>query len=272
MMSFLMADKRRFFAAFGALGGVLSAIASNLLGFTDSAFESWVLGTASDGALIAALVAVGQSRYLGKKFDLAAIRRALAIGAIGGAIGGLVGMAGMSIAAGEFGRMAGWALGGAAVGFAVHRIIPNLPAKTAMLAGAAGGFAGCLSMYLVSYTIGVATTGAIIGLAIALVEMKVREMWLEVTIRPKGLTLEKERTVAVTLGTKPVVFGCSGDADVQLASAGGTEKDFVSVGLAGRQAYLKDHATQQSRPISDGEEFSISNASIILRSKIAEAT
>lgn len=268
MMSFLMADKRRFFAAFGALGGVASGLLTNFFEFHTSTFSSWVLSTASDGALIAALLAFGQSRYLGKSFDMAGIRRAVLIGAVGGALGGLVGMIGPMLAGDAFGRFAGWGLGGAAVGFAVRRVIPNLSARTALTAGGLGGLAGCLSMYLVGYTVGVATTGAIIGLAIALGELKVRDMWLDVTIRPKGLSLEKERSIAVTLGPNPVLFGCSGDSDVRLAPTGDA-KEFASISLSGGQALLKDLVTQTSRPLAENEPFEVSNASIILRTKTA---
>lgn len=267
-MSFLMADKRRFFAAFGALGGVISGLLTNFFGFHESAFDSWVLGTATDGAFIASLLAFGQSRSLGKSFDIDGIRRALLIGAIGGGIGGVIGMYGPILVGEGFGRFIGWGLGGAAVGFAVRRVIPNLSAKTAVTAGGLGGLAGCLSMYLIGYTVGVATTGAIIGLAIALGEMKVRNMWLDVTIRPKGLSLEKERTVAVTLGPKPVLFGCSGHSDVKLAP-NGDAKEFASISLAGGQVTIMDYISRQSRPLAEGQPFEISNASIVLRTKAA---
>jgi hypothetical protein len=155
-----------------------------------------------------------------------------------------------------------------AVGFAVSKVVPNLQLKTACIAGAVGGLVGCALMYLMSsLAAGTATTGAAIGVAIALAETAFRQAWLEVTIRPKGLTLEKERTLTVTLGDKPVVFGCAGDADVKLAEMEGAKAHFATVSLLGGAVSVLDMTTEKTRVIAVDEGFDVSNAHVIVRSK-----
>ncbi|MBF0371813.1 MAG: hypothetical protein HQL39_00160 [Alphaproteobacteria bacterium] len=273
-MKRLLTDKRAYFAAFGAVGGLLSALTYGLTGFED-AFASWVVGTGFDGMLVAALLAFGQARYVGKAFDWKAFRKAMLIGGVGGVVGGLAALAGLPIAQAfggesDAGRFLGWTFGGIAVGFAVSKVVPNLKLKTACAAGAAGGFIGCGLMYLISeLAAGTATTGAAIGLAIAYAETAFRQAWLEVTIRPKGLSLDKERTISVTLGDRPVVFGCAGDADVKLAEMVGTKAHFAKVSLLDGKVTLLDMTTEKSRDIAVDEAFDVSNAHVIVRSKPA---
>lgn len=273
MIKKIFSDKRAYFAGFGAIGGVLSAFAYQMTGF-DSAFTSWVVGTGFDGLFIAACLALAQGRYAGKPFDLRGLSRTSIIGGAGGAMGGFIALyGGFPIAelfggGADAGRFLGWTLGGLVVGFAVSRVVPNLKPKTASAAGAVGGFLGCALMYLIaSLAVGVATTGAAIGLAIALAESAFRSAWLEVTIKPLGVSLEKERTLTVTLGEKPVVFGCSGDSDVRLSEMPGAKAHFARVSLSGGRVTMHDLVTEQSRPLSVNEAFDLSNARIVVRAK-----
>ncbi len=275
LMKNLLFDKRFYFSAFGAVGGFLSAVTYHLTGL-NNAFASWIVGTGFDGMFIAALLAFGQARYVGKNFDFAAFRKAMLIGGIGGLVGGFVAlMGGFPIAEAfggdsDAGRFLGWTLGGVAVGFAVSKVVPNLKLKTSCLAGAAGGFIGCGLMYLmVSLAAGTATTGAAIGLAIAYAESAFRQAWLEITIRPKGLSLEKERTITVTLGDKPVLIGCASDVDVKLAEMAGAKGHFAKVILSGGRLELLDVTTEKTREISVNERFEISNGSFVVRTKAA---
>lgn len=273
-MKRLSSEKRIYFAAFGATGGLLSALMYGILGL-DGPLATWVIGTGLDGMLIAALLAFGQVRYVGKSFDWRSLRKAMLIGGIGGLIGGFVALFGGFPIARMFGggtdagRFLGWALGGIAVGFAISRVVPNLKTMTACFAGAVGGFVGCGLMYLMStLTAGTATTGAAIGLAIAYAETAFRQAWLEVTIRPKGLSLEKERMITVTLGDKPVVFGCSGDADVKLAEMPGVKSHFAQVSMSsGGKVTLLDMTTKKTREIASDDGFEVSNAYIVVRTK-----
>ncbi|MBF0623477.1 MAG: hypothetical protein HQL82_01585 [Magnetococcales bacterium] len=276
-MKRFLSDKRAYFAAFGAVGGLLSAVMYGLAGL-DGAFASWVVGTGFDGLFIAALLAFGQIRYVGKSFDWRAFRKAMLIGGLGGLVGGFVAIyAGLPIAQAfggesDAGRFLGWTLGGVAVGFAVSKVVPNLKLKIACLAGAVGGFVGCGLMYLMStLAAGTATTGAVIGSAIAYAETTFRQAWLEVTIRPKGLTLEKERTITVTLGDRPVLFGCAGNADVKLAEMAGAKAHFAKVSLSGGKVMLLDMTTEKVREIAIDEGFDVSNARVVVRSKPTSA-
>ncbi|MBV5310588.1 hypothetical protein [Chromatium okenii] len=271
----LLSDKRTYFSIFGAIGGLISAFIYIGLGF-DSAFSSWILGTGFDGMCIATLLAFGQTKYVGKSFDKKAIGRAALIGAFGGFIGGgiafLVGLPIVSLLGGgtDAGRFLGWAIGGIVIGFAVSKVIPNLKSSIASLAGGVGGFLGCFLMYLISsYSLGVATTGAAIGLAIALFETAFRQVWLEITIRPKGFSLEKERTVSVSLGDKPIVFGCAHDSDVKLAEVEGAQAHFAKVSLVKGKAVLFNIVTNKTSDLDYNEEFDVSNAHIVVRSKTA---
>jgi len=158
--------------------------------------------------------------------------------------------------------------GGLAVGHAVSRVVPNLKPVTASIAGALGGFCGCAPMYLIgALTIGLATTGAAIGLAIALAETAFRSAWLEFTIKPRGVSLEKERTLTVTLGEKPVIFGCSGASDVRLSEMPGAKAYFAKVYLSGGRVTLHDLMKERTRPLSVNEAFNLSNARIVVRAK-----
>lgn len=277
-MKKLISDKRTYFAAFGAVGGFLSAMMYDLTGL-DSALASWVVGTGFDGMFIAALLAFAQARYVGKKFDSTAFRKAMLIGGFGGLAGGLLALlGGFSIAEAlggntDTGRFLGWTLAGVVVGFAVSKVVPNLTLTTSCLAGALGGFIGCGLMYLMSsLAAGTATTGAAIGLAIAYAESAFRQAWLEITIRPKGVSLEKERTITVTLGDRPVVFGCAADADVKLAELAGAKGHFAKVILSGGRIKLLDMATEKTREIVVNESFDISNARVVVRNKTVSAS
>jgi hypothetical protein len=277
-MKRLWSDKRVFFAGFGALGGLLSAFFYAALEL-DGPFSSWVIGTGFDGLCIAGLLAFGQARYLGKAFDAKTFGKALLIGGLGGAIGGFIALVGgfplaqLLGGAEDAGRFLGWMLGGAAVGFAIARVVPNLKARVAVAAGAVGGLAGCALMYLMaSIAVAIATTGAAIGLALALAETAFRQTWLEVTIRPTGFSLQKERTVTVSLGEQPIRFGCAPAADVRLAEMAGAGADFAEVALAGGQVILYDQVANTRRNLVVDEAFEISNARVVVRSKRVSGT
>ncbi len=273
MMKRILTDKRFYFAGFGAIGGLLSG-----LGYTmtepHSALSSWLIGIGGNGLFMAASLGIGQGRYVGKSFDTRGLIRTALIGGGGGIVGGLFGVfIGFPVArlfgGGEDeGRFLGWTLGGLAVGYAVSWVVPNLRPAAASIAGALGGLLGCALMYLIgSLTIGLATTGAVIGLAIALVESTFRNAWLEITIRPRGFSLEKERTLTVTLGQNPVLFGCAGDADVRLDEMAGAKPHFARISLSGGQVTLHDLITERSRPLAVNEGFDLSNARVVVKMK-----
>ena len=283
MIKAIFNDKRAYFAGFGAIGGLISAILSDMTE-PHTAFSSWVVGIGGNGLFIAAMLAVAQGRYAGKWFDIKGLTKAALIGGCGGVIGGIVGVSiGFPIArmlggGDDAGRFIGWVLGGIVVGYAVSKVVPNLKPVTASLAGATGGLLGCGLMYGIgSFQVGLATSGAAIGLAIAFAETAFREAWLEVTIGPRGglqasgsrrtISLEKERSLTVTLGKAPVLFGCGGAADVRLAEMEGAKADFARVSLSGGRVTLEDIVTGKSRVLSANDEFVVSNAKVVLRTK-----
>lgn len=275
-MKTLWTNKHFYFAAFGAAGGLVSGAGYALLGFNDDVFLSWVAGTGLDGLFIGGLLALAHARYVGKVFDAKGIGQAMLIGGLGGAAGGLVALyGGFPLAAllggaEDAGRFLGWALGGAAVGAACARVIPNLKWRVAIAAGALGGLIGCALMYLVgSLTVGIAVTGASIGLAIALAETAFREAWLEITIRPTGLSLQKERTLTVSLGPQPIQFGCGQDADVKVAERPDAGAHLAQVSFAGGRVMLLDQVSGASRALAINETFEVSNARAVVRTKMA---
>ncbi len=121
-------------------------------------------------------------------------------------------------------------------------------------------------MSFIAYSIGVAATGAIIGYAIAMIEIQTRKQWLEVTIKPFGLTLQKERTLTVTLGDKSIVFGCSPSADVQVAEVSSGGHEFAKIFLDGNRTMAKNLLTQNTSEVKLGVVYSISNAHVVMRS------
>lgn len=276
-MERIISDKRIFFAGFGAIGGLLSGLANAFSGLhseSGSAIASWVVGTGFDGLFIAALLGLSQGWYVGKSFDLHGLAKTSIIGGVGGLIGGFAALfLGFPISellggGDNIARFIGWTFGGLAVGFAVSRVIPNLKTMTSCTAGAIGGFIGCGLMYVIgSLTIGIATTGAAIGLTIAFAESAFRQAWLEVTIRPRGMSLSKERTLTVTLGESPVLFGCGADSDVRLDEIAGAKPNFARVTFSRGSVTLHDLATEKTRVLSVNDSFEVSNATVVLRAK-----
>lgn len=276
-MQKLLANKGLYFVVLGAVGGLLSAIFYSVLSLDESAFASWVFGTFFDGACIAGLLAFAQSYYVGKPFDKKLIGRALLIGGGCGLVAGYISSEwGFAIASvfgdeeGDLGRFLGWGMSGAGVGFAVSQVVPNMKPLPTVGAGAVGGIIGCALMYQFdSLAAGTATTGAAIGIVIALAETALRKMWLEVTVRPKGFSLEKERTLSVSLGAKPILFGCALDADVKLAEIDGAKPHFAKVSMEGSKVILQDLLKEQTHQLKVDEGFDVSNAHVVLRAKSA---
>lgn len=282
-MKRFLSDKRVYFAVFGAVGGLLSAVLYHMADPED-ALSTWIVGIGASGMLTAALLAFGQGRYAGKGFNAADLAKAVIVGGIGGLIGSLAAynlgfpIARMLGVSEDVGRFIGWGISGVAVGVAVAKVVPNLRYKVACIAGGLGAIAGCTLMYVINaaihgagLTVGMTTTSAIIGLAIAYAETAFRQAWLEVTIKPKGLTLEKERTLTVTLGDKPVLFGCASDADIKVAEMAGAKAHFAKVSLSGGKVTLLDMTTEKTREIAIDKGFDISNAHVVVRSKPASA-
>lgn len=269
-----LSDKRSYFAGFGAIGGLLSGIIFALTA-PHSPLMSWLIGIGGNGLFMAALLGFGQGRYAGKQFDFRSTLKAALVGGIGGLGGGIIGffiafpIARLLGGGEDEGRFLGWTLGGLAVGYAVSRVVPNLTPVRACLAGGIGGILGCALMYVIgSLTLGLVVTGAVIGLAIAFVESAFRSVWLDIVLKPRrGEASENQRTLSVTLGDDPVLFGCGSEADIKLEEVIGAGANFARVSLEEGRVIMKDLITERSSVLNIGETFYISNANVTLRSK-----
>jgi hypothetical protein len=163
-----------------------------------------------------------------------------------------------------------WGLFGVGLGLGVSLFIPNYPKKRAILAGFLGGtLGGAIYVALLSSAtnvgglIGVIVLGLFIGLAISIIEEALREAWLTVVWGPK-------ETTTISLGTKPVVFGSSREADVYLTQRRGQpEIPLVRaiVSVEGGRVILDDRASGIRRELHNGETADLGRVSIITNIK-----
>ena len=220
-------NKKILFAGSAAIGGILSGlIITSLPGVINDNFFSWVLSGALDTALIGAMVVYAQNYYQTKSFNITSgLKQAFKKGLVAGFVGGIAAYIGMYLfGAGNFGRSIGWAISGGVAGFVVSGQVPNLKQPTAIAAGAIGGFVGCMIMYMdFGYTLGVAITGAAIGLMVAMAEVIFRKNWLDVEIFSEvlgsGLNLSKPiNQYTLTIGSDPITIGSRNGMDINLKS------------------------------------------------------
>ena len=223
----LLHNKKILFAGSAAMGGILSGlIITSLPGVINNAFFSWVFSGALDAALIGAMVVYAQNYYQTKSYNITSgLKQAFKKGLVAGFIGGIVAYISMYLfGSGNFGRSIGWAISGGVAGFVVSGQVPNLKQPTAIAAGAIGGFVGCMFMYMdFGYTLGVAITGAAIGLMVAMAEVIFRKNWLDVEIYSEilgsGLNLAKPiHQFTLTIGRDPITIGSRDGMDIKLKS------------------------------------------------------
>jgi hypothetical protein len=106
------------------------------------------------------------------------------------------------------GRIAGWTLVGLLLGLGISRFVPNLKPTRCLAGGALGGAIGAVGFLLIGLLlgdtagrfVGAAIVGFCIGAMIALLEMTLREAWLEIEYGPTEI-----RTVS--LGRQPITLG-----------------------------------------------------------------
>jgi hypothetical protein len=167
---------------------------------------------------LAFALVIGQNRYLHRSWLLPSQGALLFLGAAtvgltAGTIGQIVfGIVGASKVLAPAGRVVGWVLLGALLGRGMAFFIPNLPAKRAAWAGAAGGLVGATAFLFsagagsdaIGRLLGAAILGLSIGLMVALVEAVSREAWLEIQYGPN-------ETRTVSLGRQPITIGGNQD-------------------------------------------------------------
>lgn len=271
----LARNKKILFAGAAALGGAASGLLTPFLLNQNSVFASWAVAGALDAALIGAWVVYAQNYYQTRSFRFTAgLKRALWTGAMIGFAGGCAALVGMYVfGAGSFGRVAGWAISGGAAGFVVAAQVPNLKRATAVTAGAIGGGLGCLLMGMgLGYTVGVAFTGAAIGLMVALAEALFRKNWLDVEIysEPLGSGLNLAKPVnqyTLTLGAAPITVGSGETREIRVPhNASPSRSHIASIYVDGDKTIFHDLLTAAKTELSAGQPFRFGECQIRLGS------
>jgi hypothetical protein len=271
----LLSSKKLLFASFACFGGILSGLITQILGFhgSGSEFLSWAGSGALDAALIGMMVVSAQNFYKThniKNFN--GFKTALKVGLLGGFLGGIVSLLFMNLfGSGSFTRLIGWAISGGVAGYVISKQIPNLKKLHAIAAGALGAGLGCIFMYLsFGYTIGVAITGAAIGLMVALAEVIFRKSWIDVNIysEPLGKGLNMGKLLlryTLTLGEKPIKVGFGEDMDINLKPGNLTPASHLgSIYSEGENVFFQEIATNQKIVLNSAEKFRYQECEILL--------
>jgi hypothetical protein len=225
------------------------------------------------GMGISIALIVAQTIYLKKKLVIGPVLKnallGIAVGAVSGALAQFVYNYTQFISpvVQIISRVLCWGLLGWGLGWGVSFYIPNFPTKRAMLAGCAGGLIGGLVCVTLEYTplgfLSNVMLGLVIGLAISWVEEALREAWLTVIWGPK-------ETAAVSLGTKPVVFGSTPEADVYLPQKRGDAKPLpvrAVVSIENGEVVLEDKVTNQRGVLQNGSEITIGHLRVVVNTK-----
>jgi hypothetical protein len=158
-----------------------------------------------------------------------------------------------------------WTFEGAIIGFLIAPVIPNLPRKSALVAGSAAGLLGAITMIgvsgigmteWISIAIGDSFKGFFLGLVFPLTETIVREAWLEIQYNPKEI-----RTVS--LGATPISIG----SDTNLATV--YVKNIAPLALKYQlqqgQVWCEDISTGTKRSLPPDNQQKIGNLTVIVR-------
>jgi hypothetical protein len=158
-----------------------------------------------------------------------------------------------------------WTLEGTIIGFLIAPVIPNLPRKSALVAGSAAGLLGAITMIRVSgigmtewisVAIGDSFKGVFLGLMFTLTEKIVREAWLEIQYNSKEI-----RTVS--LGATPISIG----SDTNLATV--YVKNIAPLAMRYQlqqgKVWCEDISTGTKRSLSPGNQQMVGNLTVIIR-------
>ena len=215
---------------------------------------------------LALLLAGGQNMLLRKSWFMS--HQALRL-ALGGILAGMVAgsfsqMAFALLPAAHWlaiaGRICGWSLLGAMLGYGMAFVIPNLPRRKAIKAGAIGGLVGSVAFLaaaaglpdILARLFGASILGASIGMMIAIAEKMAREACLIVHWGPH------ERTV-INLGDTPVVLGCSNEAQLYLPKEQGFPPVAALVTFKGGKIELENRMTQSTHELRGGNKLKLGN-------------
>ena len=169
-------------------------------------------------------------------------------------------------------RSVGWTILGLLLGLAMTFFIPNMKRRQALIAGACGGFIGCVGFFFTMVFFGPtlarfaggALLGFCIGLAVAIVEEISREVWAEIEA-PDGSVRK------INLGDTPIHVGSGG------GNPFGDQQQFFQAHQSGfqirkvQQGFMLEavnptggQAAGQPVALKPGEEFSVGTDSLQL--------
>jgi Ca-activated chloride channel family protein len=164
------------------------------------------------------------------------------------------------------GRVLGWIVLGGILGFGMSHVIPNLPRKKAIAAGAAGGFCGALAFLaavsvlpdFLARLLGALILGAAIGLMIALAEKLAREACLIVHWGPQ------ERTV-INLGERPIILGSSNEAELYLPKEKGFPPISALVTFREGKIEMQNKMTNTNHELKSGNKLQLGELLVEVR-------
>ena len=264
------------FGGMGFAGGALGALAAEVVGTgKPGPMLSIVFGVALWAGVFGAVLSAGlfwAVEIYGRRPGIPwqALGKAAVSGAIAGAVAGGIGQLVFSLRM-ESAEMkqfllkpACWGIAGAIIGWRLSKVIPNLDSMRGTLAGGVGGLAGgygfifscALMPQLMGRMVGVGLLGAVLGLAMVVVELLFRKAVLEVVWAPKEIT-------SVSLGPQPVYIG-GGDDHIYVS---GLPQHAARVTFDGGKIEYCDGATGQKTTLKSGSRIEIGKIEIHVRAQ-----
>jgi Ca-activated chloride channel family protein len=255
------------FAKYGAIGGVIGDIVSEVIPDINNSLIHVGLWFGIIGGVIVSTLLYGQNKYLHKQknFDLNLFINGF-YGLVGGSLAGVIAQGLYSLnSESEFVRIICWGIAGGVLGYRISTRIPNVTKVQGSVGGFFGGFIGGFFFILIASFLGAllgrvagcAIIGAAIGLMISITESVFREAWLEIWYSDK----EKKQ---VTLGKDPIRIGSLNVCEVYISG-----EDMISYiyqmqdGIITRQ----DVTRKQTQNVVVGDTLQIGTMKIVLCGK-----
>ena len=158
-----------------------------------------------------------------------------------------------------------WGGEGLLIGLLIAPVIPNLPRRSALIAGGMAGVLGAIAMLGVntigieggvSVAVGDSLKGVFLGFLFTLTETLVREAWLEIQYAPKEI-----RTIS--LGATPISIGS--DSNLATVYTANTAPVAFRYWLHQGQLLCEDVLAQVTRRVSDGDRQIVGKLTVTLR-------
>jgi hypothetical protein len=276
--------KTLIFGATGGVGAFVGELVSEVFGVNDVFRATTFWDLVSNVGVWAAFIGLGitialnlaQGIYQKRTPPFAVLLKTALIGVVIGVAGGATAQilfaltSHISTFVEIVSRVICWGILGWGLGFGASFYVPNYPAQRAMLAGLLGGVIGG-AVFRATFIlpeplariIGVTILGLFIGFAIAFIEEALREAWLTIVWGPK-------ETTTISLGTKPVVFGSTPEADVYLPPGRGDVKPppiRAVVRIENGQVVLEDRAAGQRSALQNGSEITLDRLRVVVNTK-----